>query len=127
MVSKVASGLQWKASISLKGQCHEIIASGFPPAPLEPFQIFSKIRGDIHKSRCITSINETGGKFATGVNDTGGKIAVGINDTGGKFATSVNDTGGKFAASVNDIGGNLPLVSTTSAANNENNIRLLRL
>jgi hypothetical protein len=43
--------------------------------------IFLKIRGDIRKSRCTTSVNDTGGKFATGVNDTGGKIATGINDT----------------------------------------------
>jgi hypothetical protein len=64
--------------------------------PLGPFRIFSKIRGDIHESRCITGINNTGGKFATGVNDTGSKIATGINATGGKFATGVNDTGGKF-------------------------------
>jgi hypothetical protein len=28
--------------------------------------MFSKIRGDIRKSRCTTSINNTGGKFATG-------------------------------------------------------------
>ncbi len=48
--------------------------------PLRPFQIFSKIRGDIRKSRCTTGINNTGGKFAPGVNDTGGKIAAGINE-----------------------------------------------
>ncbi len=30
---------------------------------------------------------------------------------------AINDTGGKFAAGVNDTGGNLPLVSTTPAAN----------
>jgi hypothetical protein len=29
------------------------------------FQIFSKIRGDICKSRCTTGINDNGGKFAT--------------------------------------------------------------
>jgi hypothetical protein len=43
---------------------------------------FSKIRGDIRKSRCTTGINDTGGKFATsfasGV-DTGGNT--GINYT----------------------------------------------
>jgi hypothetical protein len=38
-----------------------------------------------------------------------------VVDTGGKFATGVNDTGGKFAAG-----------STTSMANNGNNIRQLR-
>jgi hypothetical protein len=66
----------------------------FPPSPLSialgPFRIFSKIRGDIRKSRCTTGINDTG------VNDTGGKIAAGINDTGGKFAPGVSNTGGKF-------------------------------
>jgi hypothetical protein len=72
-----------------------------------------KIRGDIRESRCTTSINDTGGKFATGVNDTSGKIAAGINDTSGKFATGISDTGGK-----------LPPVLTTPAANTGNNIRL---
>jgi hypothetical protein len=48
-----------------------------------------------------------------------------VVDTGGKFANGVNDTGGKFAAGVNDAGGKLPPVSTTPAANNRNNIRLL--
>jgi hypothetical protein len=42
--------------------------------PLGPFRIFSKIRGDIRKSRCTTGVNDTAGKFATGVNDTGGKL-----------------------------------------------------
>jgi hypothetical protein len=55
-----------------------------------------------------TSINDTGGKFATGGNNTGNnfatcvmcqqhrrKIATGINDTGVKLATGVNDTCGK--------------------------------
>jgi hypothetical protein len=49
-----------------------------------------------------------------------------VVDTGGKFATGVNDTGGKFATGVNDTGGKLPPVSTTRAANNRKNIRLLR-
>ncbi len=31
--------------------------------PLGPFRIFSKICGDIRKSRCTTSINDTSGKF----------------------------------------------------------------
>jgi hypothetical protein len=110
--------------------------------PLGPFRIFSKIHGDIRKSRCTTGVNDTGGKFATGVNDTGGKLppvsttpAANLPpvsttpaanfatsspcpvDTGGKFATGVNDTGGKFAADVNDAGGKLPPVSTTPVAN----------
>jgi hypothetical protein len=32
----------------------------------------------------LSSVVDTGGKFATGVNDTGGKFAAGVNDTGGK-------------------------------------------
>jgi hypothetical protein len=68
---------------TLKGQCYKIFASGFfhesvspqlQSIPLGPFQIFSKIRGDICKSRCTTSINDTSGKFATGINDTDGKF-----------------------------------------------------
>ncbi len=56
----------------LKGQCHEIFASGFfkksvPPQPqrisLRPFRIFSKIRGDIRSSRFATGVNDTGGKW----------------------------------------------------------------
>jgi hypothetical protein len=89
----------------LKGQCHEIFCFRFfhelpSPKPLKitlgSIRIFSKIRGDILKSRCSTGVNDTGGKFATGVNDTGGKVAAAINDTSGRFATSINDTGGKF-------------------------------
>jgi hypothetical protein len=49
----------------------------FSPKPLitalGSFRSFSKIRGDICKSRCTGGINDTGGRFATGVNDTGGK------------------------------------------------------
>ncbi len=106
--------------------------------PLGPFQIFSKIRGDIRKSSCTTGVNDTGGKFATGVNDNGGKLPPVSTTPAANFATSspcAVDTGGKFAPSVNDAGGKLPPVSTTPAANlppasttpvanNENNIRL---
>ncbi len=60
-----------------------------------PFQIFSKIRGDIHKSRCTTGINDS------------------VVDTSGEFAAGVNDTCRKFAAGVNDTGGKLPLVWQT--------------
>ncbi len=95
--------------------------------PLGPFQIFSKICGDIRSSRLTAGINDTGGKFAIGINDTGGKFATSFTcvvDTGGKFATGVNDTGGKFAADVNDTSGKLPPVSTTTVANYVINIRL---
>jgi hypothetical protein len=81
---------------ALKGQCHEIFCFWFfyesvspqpQSVPLGPFRIFSKIHGDIHKSRCTTGINDNGDKFSTGVNDTGGNFAT-------SFA-SVVDTGGK--------------------------------
>jgi hypothetical protein len=48
-----------------------------------------------------------------------------IVDTGDKFATGVVDTSDKFAAGVVDTSGK-PQVSMTPAANNGNNIRLLR-
>jgi hypothetical protein len=57
---------------ALKGQCHEIFCFLFfyesvspqpQSVPLGPFRIFSKIRGDIRKSRCTTGVNDTGGKF----------------------------------------------------------------
>ncbi len=45
---------------------------------LGPFQIFSKIRGDIRSLRCTASVVDTGGKFApvstTSCSSTGGKI-----------------------------------------------------
>jgi hypothetical protein len=55
------------------GFFHESISPLPQSIPLRPFQICSKICGDIRKSRCTTSINDTSSKFATGVNDTGGK------------------------------------------------------
>ncbi len=70
---------------SLKGQCHEMFDSCFFHESVSPqpqsIPFFSKIRGDIRKSSCTTSINDT--NFAS------------VVDTGGKFATSVNDTGGE--------------------------------
>jgi hypothetical protein len=58
---------------------------------LGSYQIFSKIRGDIRKSRCTTGANDTGGKIAAGINDTGGKFATGINNTGGKQREQFSD------------------------------------
>jgi hypothetical protein len=59
---------------------------------LRSFRIFSKIREDIRKLRCTTSINDTSGEFAAGFNYTGGKFASGVNNTG---TTGVVDIGGK--------------------------------
>jgi hypothetical protein len=56
----------------LKGQCHEIFGLWFfyesdSPKPLSipsgPFQILSKIRGDIRSSRCTTGSIDTSGKW----------------------------------------------------------------
>jgi hypothetical protein len=72
------------------------------------FLIFSKILGDIRKSRYTTGINLTGVNlpsvsttpavnFATssaGVVGTDDKFATGVNDTGGQLVTGVNDTVG---------------------------------
>jgi hypothetical protein len=55
---------------SLKGQCHKIFCFflvSVSPKPLiipsGPFQIFSKIRGDICSSRFATGVNDTGGNW----------------------------------------------------------------
>ncbi len=87
------------------------------PNPLKiilgSFQILYKNRGDIHKSSCNTSINDTSGKFATGVNDNEG--SVNQQTPMSNFSTGI--------AGVSDTGGNvkdtskLPLVSMTPAAN----------
>jgi hypothetical protein len=69
---------------------------------LGSFRIFSKILGDIRKSRCT----------------------IGVNDTGGKFAAGVNDAGGKLPPVSTTPAANLPPVSLTPVANNGNNIRL---
>jgi hypothetical protein len=90
---------------------HESVSPQHHCIPLGPFQIFSKTRGDILKSRCTTAVYQRHWRqnFATSF--------ASVVDTGGKFATSVNNTSGKFAAGVNDTVGNLPPVSTTPAAN----------
>jgi hypothetical protein len=52
---------------------------------LEPFWIFSKIRGDIRELMLITGVNDTGDKLFSGVNDTGDKFFAGVVDTGEQF------------------------------------------
>jgi hypothetical protein len=49
---------------------------------LEPFRIFSKIRGDIRELLFITGVNDTGNKLFSGVNDTDEKFIAGVFDTG---------------------------------------------
>ncbi len=104
-----------------------LFASGFfhessSPKPLKLTKgPFSKIYGDIHKSRCTTGISNSDGKIATVVNNTSGKFAIVVNTTSGKFAIGINYTGGKFAtgtAGVVDTSGELPPpVLTTPAVN----------
>jgi hypothetical protein len=68
-------------------------------------QIFSKMGGDIRKSRCTTGFNYTCGKFS-----------IGINDTSGKFSTGTKDTAVNWPSVL--------LVSLKAVANNGNNTRL---
>ncbi len=49
-----------------------------PSIPLEPFWIFSKIRGDIRELLFIAGVNDTGDKLFSGVNDTGEKFIAGV-------------------------------------------------
>ncbi len=99
--------------LSLKGTVwrdffHESSFSKPLKITLGPFLFFSKIHGDICKSRFTTVNNNIDGKFATGVNNTGGNFSAGVNYTGGKFATGINDTDGKFChrySGVVDTGG----------------------
>ncbi len=101
-------------SFSLKGQCHEIFCFRFfhdSPSPkpliitLGSFQIFSKIRGYIRKSRCTT-----------GVNDTGGKLSL-VSTTPAANLPPVSTTRRQILPPV-------PLVLLTPVANNGNNFRL---
>jgi hypothetical protein len=100
---------------------HKSVSPQPQSIPLGLFRIFSKILGDIRKSRCTTSINDTGGKFATGVNNTGCKIVAGINDTGGKFCHRYQQYRRQILPPVSLVLliplANMPLVSTTPAAN----------
>jgi hypothetical protein len=106
-------------------------ANQFPPSPrvfhLDRFEFFRKF-AEIFASQGAPPVSTTPVANLPPVSATPvanfSTIFTSVVDTGGKFATGVNDTGGKFATGVNDAGGKLPLVSTTPAANNGNNIRL---
>ncbi len=86
------------------GFFHESVSPQPQSIPLGPFRMFSKIRGDISKSRCTTGINYTGGKFAPRCQQHRQQNCCRYNDTGSKFChkfgASVVDTDGKFATSV---------------------------
>jgi hypothetical protein len=114
----------------LKGQCHELSTSGFfhesvshkpLSIPLEPFQIFPKIRRYIRSSRCTTGVVDVEKIFKLKIfnyfiwTPLGSRVNIYIN-----FCLQVQclqpdivpiifiDTGGKFAAGVVDTSGNLP-------------------
>ncbi len=53
-----------------------------PSIPLEPFWIFSKIRGNIRELMFFTGVNDTGDKLFSSVNDTGEKFIAGVAETG---------------------------------------------
>jgi hypothetical protein len=110
----------------LKGQSQEIFCSRIfhESSSPKPQKIakgnfnFLKIFGDISKSRCITSINDTGGKFARGVNNNGSKFVACVN-----YCTLVAN----LPPVSTTLAVNLPPASMTPVANNDNNIRLIRL
>jgi hypothetical protein len=49
--------------LSTSGIFHESVSPKPPIIPLGPFQFLSKIRGDIHSSRCTTVVVDTGSKW----------------------------------------------------------------
>jgi hypothetical protein len=73
--------------IFASGFFHESVSPQPQSIPSRPFQIFSKIRGDIRKSRCTTGINDTGGKLPTVSTTPAANFATSF--------TSVVRTGGK--------------------------------
>jgi predicted lactoylglutathione lyase len=52
-----------------------LASQGAPPVSTTPAANFATN---------FTSVDDTGGKFATSINDTGSKFATGVNDTDGK-------------------------------------------
>jgi hypothetical protein len=71
---------------------HESVSLQPQSIPIEPFQIFSKIRGDIHKSSCTTGINDTGGKLLpVSTTPAARQIATGVNNTCGEQWKQLSD------------------------------------
>jgi hypothetical protein len=56
------------------GFFHESVAPGLLSIPFRPFQICSKILGDIRNFVIITGISDIGDKLFASVNDTGNKL-----------------------------------------------------
>jgi hypothetical protein len=58
---------KFKGTVSRDFRLLVFFMKQFPPKPLSiqlgPFQIFSKIRGDIRSSKCTTGVVDTGGKW----------------------------------------------------------------
>jgi hypothetical protein len=104
----------------LKEKCHEIFCFSFfhespSPKPLKitlgSFRLFSKLRGDIRKSRCTTGVNDTGGKLPPVLTTPAANLPPVSTTPAANFATS--------SACVNDAGGKLPPVSTTQRCPNK--------
>ncbi len=94
---------------------------------LGSFRIFSKIHGDIRKSRCTTGVNDTGGKLPPVSTTPAANLPPVSRTPAANFATSspcVVDTGGKLPPVSTTLAANLLPVSLTPVANNGNNIRL---
>ncbi len=120
-------------NVLLKGQCHEIFASGFFMNQFSPrprvshkdcFKFFRKF-AEIFASQGAPPVSTTSvanlplvsttqaANFATSFASfvTGGKFATSVNNTSFKlghrqqFTAGINDFGGKFATEVNDTGG----------------------
>ncbi len=78
-----ALSLYFKGSLTRGFRLQAFFMNQCPPGPqVEPFWIFSKIRGDIRELMFITGVNNTGDKLFSGVNDTGEKFIAGVNNTG---------------------------------------------
>ncbi len=120
------------------GFFHESSSPKWMKITLGSFRFFSKTCRDIHKSRCITHINDSGSKCSykyrwccwctTGVNYTISEFVTGINDTGCKFSHRYHWCCWYRCQICHRSmipAANLPPVSTTPVANNGTNIRLL--
>jgi hypothetical protein len=88
---------------------------------LGSFQIFSKIRGDIRKSRCTT---DTGGKLPPVSTTPSANLPPVSTTPAANFATSSPCVVDNLPPVSTIPAANFPPVSTTPVANNGNNIRL---
>jgi hypothetical protein len=121
MLSRQRNGAFGKFYI--KGFFRESVSPQPQSIPLGPFQIFSKIRGDIRKPRCTAGVNDTGcAPNLPPVSLTPVATLPPVSTTLAKLVekfTSVIDTSGKFSTGVVDTGG-APWLANISANFREN-------